>query len=306
MSAWRPAVHHHLRTHHGVVTRKELLDLGLSPQQVKTALAHQELRRVQPGVFISDLFDDSFEQRAVVASIRGFVVAKRSAARIWGLRRVGGIEPIEVMIPHGKHHFPPEYVVYQTRALPAVDITERDDGIIVTTAERTVSDLANRTTTDRLEQHFDRSRREGTSSHEHVFETVDRRTGHGHRGSSRLRLACELAWADHDVGDSTLELQVTQALRNAGFPSPVPQYGWKTPAGPMIHIDLAYPTERIAIEVDGPHHQDRSARQDDRWRDTQYRLGGWTPLRVDADEVHTNLQPFFDALSQTLHYRRLA
>ena len=70
------------------------------------------------------------------------------------------------------------------------------------------------------------------------------------------RCTCVLAdrLAGYSPGDSDLETRALRALTRAGLPPPRQQYRMVL-AGRKVRIDLAYPEQRIAIELDGwdPH-----------------------------------------------------
>jgi very-short-patch-repair endonuclease len=62
---------------------------------------------------------------------------------------------------------------------------------------------------------------------------------------------------------------------------PTPEAEHVVPLGRgAARVDLAYPSRRLAVELDGKaaHHTDR-AFEDDRVRDNRLRLAGWTVLR---------------------------
>jgi hypothetical protein len=53
-----------------------------------------------------------------------------------------------------------------------------------------------------------------------------------------------------------------------------------------IHVDLAFPEAKLAIEVDGPRHsEDEKQIQDDCDRDASLRAMGWEVVRVTNEEV---------------------
>ena len=81
-----------------------------------------------------------------------------------------------------------------------------------------------------------------------------------------------------DPGDSSREIDVLQALVDAGLPSPVQQH--QVSVGRRLYlIDLAYPELKIGIEYDGDEaHSGYAAREHDRVRRNRLTAAGWNML----------------------------
>ena len=85
-----------------------------------------------------------------------------------------------------------------------------------------------------------------------------------------------------DPLDSDLETRVLRVIAAAGLPVPRQQYPIVL-GGTEVHLDLAYPEARLAIELDGwEWHRNRSAFDDDRWRDVELVKLRWMNLRLTA------------------------
>ena len=69
--------------------------------------------------------------------------------------------------------------------------------------------------------------------------------------------------------------------------------------GIEVHLDLAYPEARLAIELDGwEWHRNRSAFDDDRWRDVELVKLRWMNLRLTA--TMTDDQMIVDVIGAAL------
>lgn len=69
----------------------------------------------------------------------------------------------------------------------------------------------------------------------------------------------------HDPGDSALEARALLAIARAGLPIPVQQHAVRRPDGRAAYVDLAYPDQMVAIELDGyEHHRTRTVFDHDR------------------------------------------
>lgn len=118
-----------------------------------------------------------------------------------------------------------------------------------------------------------------------IRNELDRIARRGRRGAGTLRAVL----ADWPLGDarpdSVLEVAFARLSTSAGLPRPEFQYPL-TLNGRVRRIDFAYPSLRIAIEVDGfGCRTDRAGFQDERWRQNDLVRAGWRVLRFTWDDV---------------------
>jgi very-short-patch-repair endonuclease len=86
----------------------------------------------------------------------------------------------------------------------------------------------------------------------------------------------------YEPGDSALEMRFVRALLAAGLTELVQQYRVRI-GGRRYRIDLAYPDEKLAIELDGwDTHRMRSAFDEDRARANDLVVAGWHVLRFTS------------------------
>ena len=82
----------------------------------------------------------------------------------------------------------------------------------------------------------------------------------------------------YSPGDSDLETRALRSLVGAGLPPPRQQYRMQL-AGRRVRIDLAYPEQRIAIELDGwDTHRFRSSFDADHARRDDLLVAEWSPV----------------------------
>ncbi len=75
-------------------------------------------------------------------------------------------------------------------------------------------------------------------------------------------------------------------LRNAGLPIPMLQYVVYDGDRFIARLDFAYPSERVAIEVDGFRYHDGRAQFDhERARGNDLQAIGWRILRVTSKHL---------------------
>ncbi len=98
--------------------------------------------------------------------------------------------------------------------------------------------------------------------------------------------AAKLAWALSRIRagvDSPQETRTRRVLVRGGLPEPAVDVAITLPDGRVIHSDLGYPAERIAIEYDGDGHRtSRTQWQRDVERYESMRDAGWIVIRVTA------------------------
>jgi very-short-patch-repair endonuclease len=128
-----------VHTQHGIVTRAQLLDAGLSPQTVQRWVKAGHLIALHRGVYAVGHLPPSPHARTMAALLAcgpTAVLSHRSAAQLWGLVRYDG--PIEITAANT--HRRPGVIVHRNH-LTARDVTRHWD-IPTTTAARTLKDLA--------------------------------------------------------------------------------------------------------------------------------------------------------------------
>ena len=78
---------------------------------------------------------------------------------------------------------------------------------------------------------------------------------------------------------SELEARMRALIRSQNLPRPRYEYPVQLPSA-LVHIDVAYPDDRLAVELDGySWHSDRQSFERDRERDNELQALGWTVLR---------------------------
>lgn len=84
------------------------------------------------------------------------------------------------------------------------------------------------------------------------------------------------------ITESPLETRFRRLLLHAGLPEPDAQYEIRRSDGSFVaRVDFAYPSARLAIEVDGyAFHSSRQRWEADRIRANRLADVGWQALRV--------------------------
>ena len=182
--------------------------------------------------------------------------------------------------------------LHQGIVLPPSDY-HRMNGMIVTTATRTLIDLAPVLTEEQLEIAVDDAFRRRLSSLKRLEWQAERCLGKGRAGSEVVRRIIEARRSSRHK-DSGLETRMARALRHSALPPPIPQYTIRGDAG-VARVDFAWPEAKVALECES--YQWHSGRVE--WKFDVTRLNelaalGWIVLRgtgEDADAPQGLIQP---------------
>ncbi|SCL15295.1 Very-short-patch-repair endonuclease [Micromonospora nigra] len=118
-----------------------------------------------------------------------------------------------------------------------------------------------------------------------------------------------LAWppiAGVPRGDSAAEQALERALAPHGWARGRrwnQTYEWH-PLGESYRLDLFWPAEGLAVEVDGPEHRGRIAFANDRRRDVQLQVLGLDVLRFTNEQVLADAPAVVDGIRRLLARRR--
>jgi predicted transcriptional regulator of viral defense system len=128
---------------HGIVARRQLLELGMTPAAVRHRLQRGRLHPVHRGVYAvgrPELTQEARWMAAVLACGPDSVLSDESAAQLWGIRETRPGRRIEVTVPAGRCVRRPE-ISRHRRKLNANDMVVHDR-IPVTTPVKTLVHLA--------------------------------------------------------------------------------------------------------------------------------------------------------------------
>lgn len=264
------------RRQHGAIARRQALDAGLSAAAIKRRVGAGSWTRLRQGVYVVGGAPPTWQQSVIGCCLAGgddVLSSHRTGARLWGLVAADG--RTEVLVAGDRRVRLPGVRVHQTVLLPPMDRAERD-GIPVTSLARTLVDVSQRQDPEVVGRWIDAAVRGHGLDLLDLRSCVARLTGPGRRDLGPIQQALAVRLPGWDPGDSALEVRALLAIARAGLPAPVQQHVVRRPDGSLARIDLAYPAERIAIELDGwDHHGRRSAFDRDRIRRNELTLLGW-------------------------------
>jgi len=261
---------------HGVVARRQLLELGVGRRAIATRLARRSLIPLHRGVYAVGHRRLAIEGRwlAAVLAIEGAVLSHRDAAALHAMRKPPESAKVSVTT-NGDARGTPALWVHARRAL-----TDEDRAVVrgvpVTSPARTLVDLAPMLTAAQLQSTLGEADRRGLLDPAAVERALRRTKGRHGQGHARLKAALD---AHRQRGitllRSELEARFLDLTIEAGLPRPAlnaPTAGYE--------VDALWPEERLVVELDGwENHKERHAAAQDRDKTNRLQLAGYQVLR---------------------------
>jgi very-short-patch-repair endonuclease len=266
-------------TQRGLITREQLIDLGLGRGAIEHRIRAGRLHVIHRGVYAvghPNLTQKGRWLAAVVASGSDAVLSHRSAAELWGLLAVSS-GPVSVTVPLARQ--PGRGIEAHRGTLVGNGVTERS-GIPVTSPVRTLLDLAAIAPRRDVAEAFREaeSKRPRLLTAQELLAAVDSRPRR--RGNASLRAVLAEAGYGRGISRSVLESRFRSFLRRHRFPPPARNVRMRI--GILeIEADCVWPDQRLIVELDGrAFHDTASAFESDRARDRALAVHGWTVIRV--------------------------
>ena len=118
-----------------------------------------------------------------------------------------------------------------------------------------------------------------------------------------MRKHLEIDAGEHGF-DTIVEMDAVQQLLRSGVPQPLVNH-WVVACGKRRRLDLFFPLERLAVEVDGwEGHRNRDSFEDDPVRDSDLRTIGIATARFTARKVQKDPEFFISRVKFELAERR--
>jgi len=261
------------------VSRRQLLELGLSDSAIAHRVASGRLVIVDEGVFAVApvLQHDAWGRwKAATLTALGSVLSHLSAARAWALLEIGLRLEMVTRAGSGGPRRHGKVIVHRSTNL------ERDcttlNGIPITTVPRTLLDIAPQVSERALARAVREAVRLNLTTLPAIGDTLGSHVGR--RGSKRLA-ATIARYADLPLerARSGAEVRALEILRDGGRPAP--RLNVRI-AGE--EADLSWAALRSIVEIDGgPFHLDRGS---DQRKEQAWLAAGWTVHKLPAEDVY--------------------
>lgn len=281
-----------VRKQHGVVTRGQLIDLGLSEAAIRHRLACGRLHRLMRGVYAvgrPEVEERGWWMAGVLACGSRALLSHRSAAALLGIRRAWSRERVEVVVPASRSKRRPLVRIHRRAAsvadrdapadtsVPASVRWREVGGIPVTGPAVTLVDLATCLSTGRLEAAVNEADHLDLIDPEAVREAIDflpRRPG-----ARRLRELLDAA--SLALTSTVLERLFLPLALEAGLPLPTTQ----KQLGPH-RVDFHWQELGLVVETDSlRYHRTAFKQAADKRRDNANALASRLTLRFTHRQV---------------------
>jgi very-short-patch-repair endonuclease len=279
---------------HGVVSRRQLLQLGVSPDKVDGRVRAKRLQPLYRGVYrVGPVVAQYAHEMAAILACEGLaVVSHRSAAALWRLlphRRGAG--PVAVILPRSDHGRRPNIEPHRMRALPGDEVTKLDR-IPITTPARTLLDIAGAVNSRELERALAEAFVNGLANRSAMLTLLSR---HPRRPGTR-GLRALLGPGQPALTRSEAEERFLTLIRKARLPAPE--------ANVTIgdyQVDFFWRAERFVVEIDGfAFHSSVDRFEGDRRRDAVLAAAGLRVIRVTWRQILSEPEAMLVRLAQAL------
>ena len=267
---------------HGVISRRQLLEIGLGEDAIDHRLGSGRLVRLRPGVYAlghAQLRREGLVLAAVLSARRGAVLSHRSAARLWGLRPWSG-RFVEITVPgHGGVRRRGDLLLHRSADLLEHETT-RELAVPTTTVSRTLLDVAAVVPPHHLRRAVERADQAEIFDLQQVRRVIDDHPGRAGWRPLVLLLA-DLRRHGETLTRSDLEALVLQLCIDNDLPRPqVNRYDG------VRESDFRWPAQRLVVEVDSwTFHGGHEAFHRDRSRDRQLLRDGWRVARFTDRQI---------------------
>lgn len=264
---------------HGVLSRKQLLALGLHRRAIEHRIAQGRLHpTLWPGVYAAgrpQLTRYGTWMAALLACGDGAVLSHRSAAALWQLRSA---QPTEIEVSLLDNRRPRHRgITVHRRARLGRDVVTSYRRIPVTTPVQTLIDLATCSRRDALEAAVNDADKLDLIDPEALRRALGEYAGQP--GVTILRDLLDRQ--TFTLTDSELERRFLRLARRAGLPMPLTQQ-WVN----GFRVDFHWPGLGLVVETDGLRYHRTAARQTaDQRRDQVHAAAGLTSLRFSHAQV---------------------
>lgn len=272
------------RRQHGVVSRGQLIGLGLGEDAIDARLRGGRLCRLHRGVYAVGHGVVPQEGRWLAAVLRvgeGAVLSHSSAAELWGIKRRASSSRIEVSAPHCTRA--PAAIRRHYLLLTADEMTVRRR-VPVTTLPRTLVDVASVSSLEAFEAVL----REAEYAHRFRLDELERLLNRyaGRRGAATIR-ACLHRLGRGPKGRTRSRMESRFAALLAGTDLPMPGLNVLLDVdGFKVQADCLWRDPRLIVELDGGEaHGTRMAFESDRERDRRLQAAGWRVVRVTWSQL---------------------
>lgn len=277
-----------------LLTRSELLALGISPEEIECRVRRGSWQRIHAGVYLIGAGALTFEEQACAAALAGAPHSYTGGVAGARLHGIGDWGPfIEVWAPHDTEVVATGVRVRRTRKAGVPVVLLGACRVPTACVEQVLLDLAARLPRRDLHQAFTTAWRKRKTTPKAVLAHVANFGGRGVRGSAVLRELAELyagvKRGPGSVAEADFLLELFEALEAAGIEPPTPQLRIKVDGGRLtLTPDFGWERRWAVIEMLGLEaHGDYVRQDEDVERSSLIRNAGWALDEVTPRAIRT-------------------
>lgn len=277
---------------HGVVSRVQLLALGINARRIERRIASGRLHPVFRGVYAVGRPQLGRLGRWMAASLAGgpgAALSHGSAAALWGFGREVA-DMVEISLPPGRSSRRSGIRAHRRAVLRAIDVTTHER-IPITSPTQTLIDQATQLPPGQLERAVNEADKLGLVPADALHASLDEYRGQP--GVAALRALLDPL--SFRLSDSELERSFRPIARAAGLPTPETK-AWVN----GYQVDFFWPALGVVVETDGlRYHRTASQQRRGLERDQAHLAVGMWPLRFSHWQIKHDSKHVCNVLHRT-------
>lgn len=297
------------RRQHGLISRAQARQLGISDDAIDWRVKTGSWERVQRGVLRLPGAPVTWQQAIIAAclAVPGATASHRAAAALWEIPEIAS-RP-EITILERRRLRLPGVEVHKTERLDFRDRVWRSQ-IPVTSLPRTIIDLSSTLRAEKLEAVVDHVLAKRRVPLSILRSRLDALGTQGRPGAGTLaKLLLERRGRERHVDSGAqrrLEKLVTLAARQGRLPTPYFEYPVQLPDGRWRYPDVGYPDHTTGVElVSYEHHATLAAFAKDIDRNLEMVEGDWFLIPVTDRHVTNEPDRVVDVIAIVLARREV-
>jgi Transcriptional regulator, AbiEi antitoxin len=303
-----PEIAHLLASQFGVVSRAQLVALGVSTRTIDRWRSMGALVELLPGIYRSVATPGSFEARAMAVQLYAApdgALSGPTAAHLFGIRGMPRSSTWATVWRRIQADLPRWAALTRSSWLdPFTDVVCVNGCFRVLRAPVMLLTLAELFNDHRFERAAEDAWHLRLVDPHEAAAFLDKIRGQGRAGVARFARWLDKTGARERPSQSGFELDVLDAVLRAGLPQPQRQHPVTLRSGEVVHLDLAWPNVQLAVEPGHSwwHGGDLRSRADQA-RDNACGEVGWQVMRYD-EEWRTRLGELGAEVRATYETRR--
>ncbi|MBI2705396.1 MAG: type IV toxin-antitoxin system AbiEi family antitoxin domain-containing protein [Actinobacteria bacterium] len=286
---------------HGLISRRQLRDLGLSDSRIDSWARSGKILRVASGVFHMTGSPYTWHTRVLAACLaNGGVASHRSAAALWGFRDMNRGRP-EVSVPRNARARDASGRIHHPKDFELIRPTWIDD-VPTTDAARVLIDMAAVVDAKALESMAYQFVNRRLGDWKDLLREHVRHARRGKPGTAAMRAVIDAHYGG--ATESALEDRLLHIVRDAGLPEPVKQFRIMDGPIELMRGDLAWPPHQVDAEADSEEfHLNPTSHTEDKIKRANARRIGWAVQEYTHEMMKHRVVWLCEDLSAVLRSR---